>query len=108
MGKKISNVKGMHDILPDQTIYWNIIEKIWTDTIQSYCYDEIRTPIVEKMDLFFSSIGEHTDIVSKELFNFPDRNKDQLALRPEGTVSCIRSAIDNNLLYNKTQRFWYK
>jgi histidyl-tRNA synthetase len=100
--KEISTVKGMHDILPDETIYWSIIEKSWENIINAYCYNEIRTPIVEKLDLFHSAIGEETDIISKEIFSFDDRNKIKLGLRPEGTASCVRSIVNNNLIYNKT------
>jgi len=107
--KTISTIKGMHDILPEDSVYWNKIENIWNDVIQSYCYEEIRTPLVEKLDLFHSSIGVQTDIISKELFEFLDRKKTKIALRPEGTASCVRSIVNNNLLYNnKTQRIWYK
>jgi histidyl-tRNA synthetase len=106
--KEIFTVKGMHDILPNESFYWNMIEKIWHNTIKTYCYKEIRTPIVENLDLFYSSIGKETDIVSKEIFSFLDKNKVELGLRPEGTASCARLIINNNLLYNGTQRVWYK
>lgn len=107
--KPISPIKGMHDILPEDSVYWNMIENTWSEVVGSYCYKEIRTPIVEKLDLFLSSIGTETDIVSKELFDFFDRKHNKVALRPEGTASCVRAIINNNLLYNnKFQRIWYK
>jgi histidyl-tRNA synthetase len=106
--KEISAVKGMHDILPKDIIHWHIIEKTWNHVINSYCYDEIRFPIVEKLDLFYSSIGEQTDIISKEIFNFPDRNNINLALRPEGTAGCTRAIVNNNLIYKKNKGFGIK
>lgn len=106
--KIISSVKGMNDIMPEETAYWNMVENIWYKVIKSYCYDEVRTPVLENLELFYSSIGQQTDIVSKELFTFSDRNNINIALRPEGTASCVRSIINNNLLYNGTQRVWYK
>ena len=74
----------------------------------SYGYKNIRTPIVEDSNLFLRSIGEITDIVEKELYVFKDQlNDDSLALRPEGTASCVRSIIEHNLLYNSAQKLWY-
>ena len=68
----------------------------------------MRFPIVEKTELFARSIGEVTDIVEKEMYTFEDRNGDSLTLRPEGTAGCVRACIENGLLHNQTQRFWYQ
>lgn len=97
----------MNDILPDETPRWQIVEAAFRRLMQAYGYDEIRMPLVEMTDLFKRSIGEVTDIVEKEMYTFPDRNGDSLSLRPEGTASCVRAAIQNGLLHNQIQKLWY-
>jgi len=97
----------MNDILPEDTPYWQLLEKLVRDVLGSYGYNEIRFPVVEKTELFKRSIGEVTDIVEKEMYTFEDRNGDSLTLRPEGTASCVRAGIQNGLLHNQTQRLWY-
>ena len=106
MAEIIRSIRGMNDILPDVTPYWQAVETVLKDTLSSYGYQEIRFPIVEKTELFCRSIGEVTDIVEKEMYTFNDRNGDQLTLRPEGTAGCVRAAMQNGLL-NQTQRLWY-
>lgn len=98
----------MNDILPAQTPVWQYFEKQVKETLASYGYDEIRTPIVEQTDLFKRSIGEVTDIVEKEMYTFLDRNEESLTLRPEGTASCVRAGEEHGLLFNQTQRLWYQ
>ena len=107
MATNIQSIRGMHDILPEQTGLWQHFESIVRDTVQSYGYREIRMPIVESTDLFCRSIGEVTDIVEKEMYTFEDRNGDSLTLRPEGTASCVRAGIQHGLFYNQQQRLWY-
>jgi histidyl-tRNA synthetase len=102
----IRSIRGMNDILPEVTPYWQVIETILKDVLAGYGYQEIRFPIVEKTELFKRSIGEVTDIVEKEMYTFEDRNGDSLTLRPEGTAGCVRAAMENGLL-NQTQRLWY-
>jgi histidyl-tRNA synthetase len=97
----------MHDILPDQVARWQAVEDRARQVIESYGYTEIRTPIVELTELFKRSIGEATDIVEKEMYSFEDRNGDSLTLRPEGTASCVRAAIEHGLL-SQPQRLWYR
>jgi len=97
----------MHDIVPAQTPLWQLLEDIMRNTLASYAYQEIRMPVVEKTELFKRSIGEVTDIVEKEMYTFEDRNGDSLTLRPEGTAGCVRAGIENGLLFNQIQRFWY-
>lgn len=97
----------MNDILPDETPRWQIVEAAFQQIMQAYGYDEIRMPLVEMTDLFKRSIGEVTDIVEKEMYTFSDRNGDSLSLRPEGTASCVRAAIQNGLLHNQIQKLWY-
>jgi histidyl-tRNA synthetase len=103
----IQAIRGMNDILPEQTPLWQHVEKTLGQVLQSYGYQEIRFPLVEKTELFKRSIGEETDIVEKEMYTFLDRNGDSLTLRPEGTASCVRTGIEHGLLYNQIQRFWY-
>jgi histidyl-tRNA synthetase len=97
----------MNDILPEDTPYWQELEATIRDVLMAYGYQEIRTPVLEKTDLFKRSIGEVTDIVEKEMYTFEDRNGDSLTLRPEGTASCVRAAIQNGLLHNQVSRLWY-
>ncbi|MEJ2212626.1 MAG: histidine--tRNA ligase [Gammaproteobacteria bacterium] len=108
MAKNIQAVRGMKDILPDQTPVWQFLEKTVRNVLAAYAYSEIRMPIVESTDLFKRSIGEVTDIVEKEMYTFDDRNGDSLTLRPEGTAGCVRAGIENGLLHNQTQRLWYQ
>lgn len=107
MAKQIQAIRGMNDILPEQTGRWQYFEAIIRDLLASYGYSEIRMPIVEQTDLFKRSIGEVTDIVEKEMYTFDDRNGDSLTLRPEGTASCVRAGNEHGLLYNQTRRMWY-
>jgi len=107
MANKIQSIRGMHDILPDQSPLWQYFEETIKSLLQSYAYQEIRMPVVESTDLFCRSIGEVTDIVEKEMYTFDDRNGDSLTLRPEGTASCVRSGIQHGLFHNQQQRLWY-
>jgi len=104
---KIQSIRGMHDILPEQSPLWQFFESTVKKLLQSYSYKEIRMPVVESTDLFCRSIGEVTDIVEKEMYTFEDRNGDSLTLRPEGTASCVRSGIQHGLFHNQQQRLWY-
>jgi histidyl-tRNA synthetase len=103
----IQAIRGMHDILPEQTPLWQYAEKIIRDILGSYGYSEIRLPAVEKTELFKRSIGEVTDIVEKEMYTFDDRNGDSLTLRPEGTAGCLRACLEHGLLHNQVHRLWY-
>lgn len=98
----------MNDCLPEQTYIWQFLEEKIKKVLDSYCYKEIRFPIVEKTALFTRSIGEVTDIVEKEMYTFEDRNGESLSLRPEGTAGCVRACIENGLLHNQQQKLWYK
>ncbi|MDH3638026.1 MAG: histidine--tRNA ligase [Gammaproteobacteria bacterium] len=100
-------VRGMNDMLPDQTHVWQQLERILHETFTAYGYREIRLPVLERTELFARSIGEETDIVSKEMYTFDDRNGDSLTLRPEGTASCVRAGIQHGLFHNQQQRLWY-
>jgi len=108
MAKKIQAIRGMHDILPEQTALWQHLEETVRSVFHRYGYREIRTPILEMTELFKRSIGEVTDIVEKEMYTFEDRNGDSLTLRPEGTAGCVRACLEHGLLYNQIQRLWYQ
>lgn len=110
MAKKnqsVQAIRGMHDILPEQSPLWQYAENIIKDVLASYSYQEIRLPIVEKTELFKRSIGEVTDIVEKEMYTFDDRNSDSLTLRPEGTAGCLRACLEHGLLHHQVHRLWY-
>ncbi|MFP1681023.1 histidine--tRNA ligase [Alloalcanivorax sp. C16-1] len=107
MSKKIASVRGMNDVLPEQTPLWQWLEQRARTVLAAYGYREIRMPIVERTELFARGIGEVTDIVEKEMYTFEDRSGDSLTLRPEGTAGCVRAAQEHGLLYNQTQRLWY-
>ena len=107
MAKLIQSIRGMHDVLPDDSHRWQAFEAIIRQLMATYGYKEIRMPLVESTDLFCRSIGEVTDIVEKEMYTFEDRNGDKLTLRPEGTASCVRAGVQHGLLYNQIQRLWY-
>lgn len=105
--KSLQSIRGMNDILPDQTPLWQYLEQQVARILGSYGYREIRFPIVEPTALFRRAIGEVTDIVEKEMYTFDDRNGDSLTLRPEGTASCVRACQQAGLLFNQVQRVWY-
>ncbi len=107
MAINIQAIRGMHDLLPDRIGLWQRLEDETRRVLESYGYSEIRTPLVEVTDLFKRSIGEVTDIVEKEMYSFPDSNGDSLSLRPEGTASCVRAAIEHGLL-DQPRRLWYR
>mgnify|MGYP003512282083 len=108
MANGVKAIRGMNDILPDESYLWVHFEQIIQQWLAAYGYRNIRTPIVEQTDLFARSIGEVTDIVEKEMYTFVDHlNNDSLTLRPEGTASCVRAVIEHNLLYAGPQRLYY-
>ena len=104
---KIKAIRGMNDILPDQTPVWQYLERTVGRVLSGYGYQEIRMPLLEQTHLFKRSIGEVTDIVEKEMYTFEDRNGESLTLRPEGTAGCVRAAEEHGLLFNQTQKLWY-
>ena len=108
MPEAIRAVRGMNDILPDESGLWEFFENTIRTWLAAYGYRNLRTPIVEQTDLFVRSIGEVTDIVEKEMYSFVDQlNGERLTLRPEGTASCVRAVIEHNLLYSGPQRLYY-
>ena len=108
MGQTIKSIKGVRDILPDAVHHWHFLEHHVRELTAAYGYREMRTPLLEKTDLFKRSIGDVTDIVEKEMYSFEDRNGDLLSLRPENTASCVRAAIQHGMLTNnQVSRIWY-
>ncbi len=107
MANSIQAIRGMNDILPNESYLWLFVENTIKNILHSYGYQEIRLPILEKTELFKRTIGEATDIVEKEMYTFLDRNQESLTLRPEGTAGCVRAGIEHGLLYNQIQKLWY-
>jgi histidyl-tRNA synthetase len=105
---KFQSIKGFYDILPEHTPLWFKLEDTARRVLAQYGYKNIRMPLVESTDLFVRSVGEHTDIVEKEMYAWQDAlNGDKLTLRPEGTAGCVRAVIESNLTYNGPVRLWY-
>lgn len=95
--KKYKRIKGTQDILPENSINWQYVEATIQNCMQIFNYKEIRTPVFEQTELFARSIGQETDIVSKEMYTFQDRGKKNITLKPEMTAPVIRAFIENNL-----------
>jgi len=105
--KMIQLIKGFRDILPDEAGLWRQVEMMAADIFSGFGFLEMRPPVMEKADLFKRSIGEHTDIVEKEMYTFADRGGDVVTLRPEATASVVRAYIQHKL-YNTAgvQKFY--
>jgi histidyl-tRNA synthetase len=108
MNSLIKAIRGMNDVLPEQSCRWQWIETTLARVVNGFGYGEIRFPLLEQTALFKRSIGDVTDIVEKEMYSFEDRNGDSLSLRPEGTACCVRAALEHGLLYHQIQRLWYQ
>jgi len=104
---KITTLRGMNDLPPEEVRVWNFAEETIKKVFNSYGYEEIRFPIVEKTELFTRS-NESADIVTKEMYTFKDKGGESISLRPEGTASCVRAAIDNDLIRIDSPRLWYQ
>ena len=104
----LKNLRGMLDLLPAQSQCWQKVESIALDHFGRAGLQEIRTPIIEQTELFLRGIGENTDVVGKEMYNFDDRGGRSCTLRPEGTASVARSIVQHGLLNNGPQRLWYR
>lgn len=94
---KYRAIKGTKDILPGEVAGWQAVEEVIRHVCRDFNFREIRTPVFEQTSLFARSIGELTDIVSKEMYTFVDRSEESVTLRPEGTASTLRAYIQNNL-----------
>ena len=100
--QKFKRIRGTQDILPEQSNLWLSIEQTIRTCMDQYNYKELRTPVFEQTELFTRSIGQNTDIVSKEMYTFADRGKKNLTLKPEMTASLMRAYIENNLAAKST------
>ncbi|RWR03351.1 histidine--tRNA ligase [[Pantoea] beijingensis] len=105
---KIQAIRGMRDVLPDETPIWQWLERKFHHMAFHYGYQEMRLPLLEPVALFERAVGEATDIVSKEMYDFTDKSGEHITLRPEGTSGCMRAVLENNMCYNKSQRLWYQ
>ncbi len=104
----IRSIRGMHDILPEQTPLWQWLENRLSAIFASYDFHEIRIPLLEQAEVFMRAIGQATDVVEKEMYAFEDRNGDMLSLRPEGTAGVVRAAIQHGLLHTPGLKVWYQ
>jgi histidyl-tRNA synthetase len=107
MAAALQAVRGMNDVLPDEAALWQRFEDTARTVFERYGYRHLRVPIVEPTPLYVRGIGEHTDVVEKEMYTFEDKlNGESLTLRPEATAGIVRAAIEHNLLYERPLRAW--
>ncbi len=107
MANALQAVRGMNDVLPDETLLWERFEDTARAVFAQYGYRNIRVPIVEPTALFVRGIGEFTDVVEHEMYTFEDKlNGESLTLRPEATAGIVRATIQHNLTYDRPQRVW--
>ena len=93
----IPAIRGTHDILPGQVEKWQYVERVARQLCDRYGYVELRTPIIEREELFAKGTGETTDIVQKEMYSFTDKGGERVTLRPEATPSMVRAYVEHNL-----------
>ena len=106
MAEQIPPVRGMNDVLPAEISAWQHFEACTRELLTAYGYEEIRVPVLEHTELFKRAIGEHTDVVGKEMYTFTDRGGDSLTLRPEATAGIVRALISNGLLRGQRHKLW--
>src|ERR1700720_4236349 len=94
---KFQAIKGVRDILPPESALWNRVEQSARSVFHTYGHGEIRLPIFEQTELFARSVGQETDIVSKEMYSFEDRDESSISLRPEATASVVRAYIQHGM-----------
>ncbi len=107
MIKKLQSIRGIHDGLPHEVKKWRYIEDIARKVFATYAFSEVRLPILEPTELFVRSVGEKTDIVSKEMYAFEDQGGDSICLRPEGTAGAVRAYLQAGLTRSGAQRWFY-
>jgi histidyl-tRNA synthetase len=108
MSASLQAIRGMNDVLPEEAALWRSFSATVEAWLERWGYRAIRMPLVENTALFRRAIGEATDIVEKEMYSWRDElNAEELTLRPEGTASCVRAAIEHSLLYDGPKRLWY-
>lgn len=108
MAKLLKSIRGIHDGLPAEVARWQKVESVAEAVFSRYAFREVRLPVLEATELFVRSIGEETDIVSKEMYRFEDRGGDDLCLRPEGTAGAVRAYLQAGLTRSGSQRWYYK
>ena len=106
MPDQIQPIKGMNDVLPEAIGAWQYFECCTRELLTAYGYQEIRVPLLEHTELFQRAIGEHTDVVGKEMYTFIDRGGDSLTLRPEATAGIVRALISNGMLRGQRHKLW--
>jgi histidyl-tRNA synthetase len=106
VAEQIPPVRGMNDVLPSEIGAWQHFEACTRELLAAYGYEEIRIPVLEHTELFKRAIGEHTDVVGKEMYTFTDRGGDSLTLRPEATAGIVRALISNGLLRGARHKLW--
>ena len=104
---QLQSLRGMVDLLPEQTRRWQNVEAVAREHFRRAGLEEIRTPLLEVTELFARGIGEATDVVGKEMYSFLDRGERSCTLRPEGTASVVRAAVQHGLLSQGVQKLWY-
>ncbi len=107
MAKKLQSIRGIHDGLPSEVSKWRKIEDVARTVFASHAVSEVRLPILEPTELFIRSVGEETDIVSKEMYAFEDQGGDNICLRPEGTAGAVRAYLQAGLTRAGAQRWFY-
>ena len=105
--KTLQAVRGMHDILPDDSAAWQWLESILKTQFEAYGYEEIRTPLVEQTELFTKAMGQSTDVIEKEMYALQARGDAHLSLRPEGTAGVVRAVLQHGLLNPPGLKAWY-
>lgn len=108
---KYQKIRGTADFLPEETNKWQFVEQKIENLLKKYYYQEIRLPIFEQFELFARGVGETSDIVSKEMYEFYDRGERHLALRPEGTAGVVRAYVENKIYgpeHHKPVKYYYK
>jgi histidyl-tRNA synthetase len=106
VAEQIQPIRGMNDLLPEAIGAWQYFESVTRELLTAYGYQEIRVPLVEHTELFQRAIGEHTDVVGKEMYTFTDRSGDSLTLRPEATAGIVRALISNGMLRGQRHKLW--
>ena len=107
--KMIKKPKGTKDILGREAKKWKYVERIVDEVMEKYHYSYIRTPLFESTELFHRGVGETSDIVTKETYDFIDRGERKMTLRPEGTAGVVRSYLENKMYGDPMQpvKFYY-
>lgn len=105
--KKLQSIRGIHDGLPGEVARWQRVEQAARKVFGRYAFSEVRMPVLEPVELFVRSVGEDTDIVSKEMYAFTDQGGDHICLRPEGTAGAVRAWLQGGLTRAGVQRWYY-